>query len=362
MRRLALVTLSFLGACASERAPVRISIARGTESRQVELGALPSAALGVRVSDVVKRAWPTLDDTSIAADFIAGDGFRPAARSPCLGLVPVSGTLLKQGYLDPDTGDLGWDDSLAFPGCLHVKGVATIVVLDRQTQGAKVKVASADATVDVDLSLLPTVSVGNTRMVALDVVVSSSGVVAAPHLFDYDFEDAKGVRPTASVKTPLTWSQLTKGWIEPASRDLAWDTALALPQAWSLRDTAIIHLIKKEVAAGHVQVVHGSNQADVDLGKLPVVPVGSGQLVVIQAVVNAASLVANPAGFSYDFECSDGYTIISGHADRKPLTWSDLGLGWIDPVSRNVSWDASLGFGSPWSARDVSIVHILDPG
>jgi len=37
-----------------------------------------------------------------------------------------------------------------------------------------------------------------------------------------------------------------------------------------------------------------------------------------------------------------------------------MGLGWMDPVSRNLTWDASLGFGTPWNAKDVAVIHMLD--
>jgi hypothetical protein len=360
----ALLLLSTLG-CADDTQQqqeqgIAVTVTYGEEGHQVALADIAPVELGVRLSDVVKAAWPELDRTALVVDFIASDGFRPSSRSPCRDLMPVPGSLLDQGYLDPATANLTWDESLGFPGCLHPNGVATVVLLEPSASGVTVRVQAGDVGVDMDLSLLPTVDFGGAPMVALDVVVTASGAVAAPHLYDYDFADASGARPTDGGESPLGWDQLTKGWIHPVTRDLAWDATLGLAEAWSVHDAATIYLIEKPTQAASVLVVHGTDQAEVDLGALPLVLVGIEYLVGLQMVVETAAIVATPATFGYDFECSDGYFVIEGHADRTPISWDALGLGWMGPASRNLTWDGSLGFGTPWNARDVVKIHIRD--
>lgn len=359
----ALVVFGLLCGCddAGSDGAMTVEVVYAGAAREIALDQLEAGAFGVTVADVVGTAWPELDLAASAVDFVSVDGFRPASRSPCQGLVPVAGALLDQGYLDPATADLTWDEALDYPGCLHPNHVATIVALDVGTRGALVGLTAGDRQVDVDLSLLPTEDVGGEAMVRLDVVATASGVVDAPHLFDYDFEAVDGSRPTASGElAPLAWSFLTRGWIHPVARSLTWDAALGLEAAWAVDDVALIHLIEKENEPTSVRVVHGAAEREVALGELEVVRVGADNYVPLQEVIEAAALVGDPSIVTYDFEGSDGYRVVEGHDDREPVSWASMGLGWIHPISRNLEWDDSLDLSSPWFVHDVATIHVVE--
>ncbi len=80
----------------------------------------------VRLSDVVRQAYPTLDLAKVAADFLGGDGFKPGSKANCATLIPVPGTRLAKGYISPETRNLAWDESLQYPGCMRVHDTAEI--------------------------------------------------------------------------------------------------------------------------------------------------------------------------------------------------------------------------------------------
>jgi len=88
----------------------------------------------VRLSDVVAAAFPAVVLADVTADFVAGDGFRPGQSGNCADVVPIEGAALAQGYIDPATRDLAWDDALDFPGCMGVRDTATIELADKTTK------------------------------------------------------------------------------------------------------------------------------------------------------------------------------------------------------------------------------------
>jgi hypothetical protein len=101
-----------------------------------------------------------------------------------------------------------------------------------------------------------------------------------------------------------------------------------------------------------VEVWYGDKSATVALGSQPTREVNGQTLVLLQDVVNAAGVVPDPAAARYDFEASDGFK--PSNRDPNLRSWTDLGSGYIDPVSRNVSWDAALGLAKTWSVKDVA--------
>ena len=80
-----------------------------------------------RLSDVVLLALP---GKSLAAlkldDFEASDGFKPSTKANCVGLIPLAADKLSQGYVQPDSLNVRWDDALGFPSCMAPKGLAKI--------------------------------------------------------------------------------------------------------------------------------------------------------------------------------------------------------------------------------------------
>ncbi len=114
---------------------VTVAVEHGGQAVDADLSDLAVVQVGgldfVRLSDVVKEAFPDLDLGTVTADFAASDGFMPGSKSNCTGLVPVQGGLLVQGYISPATRNLAWDEALQYPGCLRVSDTARILLADR---------------------------------------------------------------------------------------------------------------------------------------------------------------------------------------------------------------------------------------
>lgn len=84
-----------------------------------------------RLSEVVMLAVTNRPIEQLAANFLASDGFDPASRDNCATLLPIGGDLLRQGYIDPVTRNVKWDESLQYPGCLSLRDTAEIKVSDK---------------------------------------------------------------------------------------------------------------------------------------------------------------------------------------------------------------------------------------
>lgn len=116
-------------------APASLSVRVTFEgsSRDVSLGSIAlvdfEGTAMVRVSDVIVAAFPAADHASLAAGFIAADGFRPESQDFCIGLIPVAWDHLSRGYIDPATLRLFWDTALGWPGCMSPRDLAVIEVV-----------------------------------------------------------------------------------------------------------------------------------------------------------------------------------------------------------------------------------------
>jgi len=333
------------------------------QTEAVDLMQLATVEVGgdelVPLTAVVQEAFPSAG--SVEADFEAADGFRPAAKSDCLPLIPVPNDLLASGYLDPLTRNLIWDEALGYGGCMHPKDVAIIRLSDGGAQGALLTLTLDDFQVEVDLGFQPTETVGEEQLVPLQTVISASGVASSPNLYDYDFEGADGFRPTLDKDAaPLTWDEVGSGHIHPQTRDLTFDESAGISGYWGVNDTATIHLIVTEVSPRRVALVYGSLETEVDLGELDTVEVEGEHLVNLQALVEAAGLSADATGLLFDMQGSDGFRP-SVDRDTDPLTWEQIGQGYIHPASGDLTWDAALGLPGFWSVSDVVRIHLLDP-
>jgi len=85
----------------------------------------------VLLSEVVLSALPGKSLPALAAGFRAVDGFDPASKSNCDGLLPVPGDRLDRGFVSLATLNLAWAVELQYPGCLHVKALAQILLADK---------------------------------------------------------------------------------------------------------------------------------------------------------------------------------------------------------------------------------------
>lgn len=122
----------------AEAAPAgkTVRVVHGDQTKTADLSLEPVVTVKdlpfVRLSDVVGQVFPSLDLSTVTADFTAGDGFQPASSPNCATLIPVDGSLLSRGYISPETRNLAWDDDLQYPGCMRVRDTAEIRLVDRE--------------------------------------------------------------------------------------------------------------------------------------------------------------------------------------------------------------------------------------
>jgi hypothetical protein len=90
-----------------------------------------AGAAYVLLSDVVLKALPGKDLSTLTAQLKGADGYDPSTKTNCNGFLPVAGEKLSKGYLAVSTLVLTWDASLSFPGCLKVTGLAQVLLADK---------------------------------------------------------------------------------------------------------------------------------------------------------------------------------------------------------------------------------------
>jgi hypothetical protein len=185
---------------------------------------------------------------------------------------------LAKGYIDPATRNLKWDDTLVYPGCMIVKDTAEIVVADANAQQPDASVAGPDASVaGLDASVAvpdagasgKTVKVtynGNSTDVSLDqptaITVAGasvdklSDVIAivvtgktADQLNLTGIVGSDGFNPATKggckANFPLDGAKLPQGYVDRASRNVTWDSALAYPGCMGVTDTAELQVADK---------------------------------------------------------------------------------------------------------------------
>jgi hypothetical protein len=123
------------GSDAGTHVGVMVRVTYEAQSEEVDLTLLDTVqhetVAKVRLSAVVHAGYPELQLDAILADFVASDGFTPGSSFNCDGLVPVYGLRLEDGYLDPETRNLSWDQTLSFPGCMYVDDTEEIQISDQ---------------------------------------------------------------------------------------------------------------------------------------------------------------------------------------------------------------------------------------
>ena len=101
---------------------------------------------------------------------------------------------------------------------------------------------------EVVLGTLATTSVEGTPMVGLQVVVAAALPGEVHDELVAGFVGADGFRPESrefcETLVPVAWSTLAGGYINPATRDLAWEAALGFPGCMSPRDIAEIEVTR----------------------------------------------------------------------------------------------------------------------
>lgn len=113
----------------------------------------------------------------------------------------------------------------------------------------------------------------------------------------------------------------------------------------------------------NVAVVFGDAGHVVVLEELATTLVAGAPVVGLQAVVAAALPGEEWTGLRFGFESADGFRPEQRDfcATLVPVDWATLGRGFIDPGSRDLVWDAALGFPGCMSPRDVARIDVTRP-
>lgn len=114
-----------------------VEVAYDERTVEIDLGTLTTSDVEgvdmdmVRLSAVVEAADLGVGLEFLMFDFLSADGFQPRSSPNCTDeIIPLPGSYLEQGYIDPMTRDLYWDEALNLPGCVGVDDTAQILVTD----------------------------------------------------------------------------------------------------------------------------------------------------------------------------------------------------------------------------------------
>jgi len=105
---------------------VTVAVSYDGQSSTVDLGSVATSTYKesqlVKLSDLWTASKFSVDPSTLQFEFVASDGFKPSNK----GCPDLSGSVLAQGYIDPTSRYLTWDEALGFKGCYSVKDVAKI--------------------------------------------------------------------------------------------------------------------------------------------------------------------------------------------------------------------------------------------
>ena len=95
------------------------------KSVEVPVASLPHEGTSAPLLAVWEAAWPAEDPAPLHFDLTGSDGFHPAARQACAARL-LTGAEVAHAHLDLASHDVGFDPSVALPGCYRVKAVVGI--------------------------------------------------------------------------------------------------------------------------------------------------------------------------------------------------------------------------------------------
>ncbi len=114
-------------------------------------------------------------------------------------------------------------------------------------------------------------------------------------------------------------------------------------------------------AGASLQVTYESQSVPVDLSKVPTVDYKGTQLVKLADVWTASQILTDRNTLAFEFVGDDGFKP-SDKNGCNDLPGSTLDNGYIDPVSRKLTWDESLGLAGCYSVKGAAKMnaHVLD--
>lgn len=119
-------------------------------------------------------------------------------------------------------------------------------------------------------------------------------------------------------------------------------------------------LVDAGVAGLMLSVVSGTTTRTVDLSTLPTRALGPKTVVGLDRVVHATFPELEDAGVKMSFKASDGFDPASrgGCAPLLPLAEALFSRGGIDPLTRNLAWDDTLGYPGCLYVRDCATLTL----
>ena len=115
---------------------VALAVSYQGRSVAVDLGTVATSSYKgvdlVRLSDAWARSEIAADRTTLEFEFVGSDDFKPSSK----GCVDLAGSVLDQGYIDPTSRNLTWDEALGFRGCYSVLGTVQMNAHDPMNDAA----------------------------------------------------------------------------------------------------------------------------------------------------------------------------------------------------------------------------------
>ncbi len=321
----------------------------------------------VTLTSVLQLALPNENLENLTYDFVAGDGFQPLDSTNCEGLIPLTGDLLVNGYIHPTSRNLIWDATLEYPGCLHIKDLAQILVTASDAT-AKVKIAYDGNEIEVDLGNAEQEDIDGESYAKLASVVALAITDRDVTELVYDFEASDGFKasdsPNCSGMMPLEGSNLSKGFIHSQDADLTWDETADLPGCLSVKDLAIIHASEPPEPTDDVlvKVMYGETAEDVKINTLDTTAVGEENLVPLESIVKATLPDATLADLMFNFHAADGFSPLdsSNCSSSVPLAGNLLTYGYVNPESRNLTWADDANLPGCMKVNDLATIAVYD--
>ncbi|MCL2625257.1 MAG: hypothetical protein FWD46_00355 [Cystobacterineae bacterium] len=214
-------------------------------SSTVSLDKLPTVSFNgaphVKLSDVLAAAIPKKPIAQLQiSDFVASDGFSPRQKSNCDDLLPVVGATIEQGYIEPVTRNLKWDNT-DYPGCMSGRDIIEIYV---QETGGNTPSKSIETiyTNTISWEQFDTELIDSVAYVKLSDVLEAA--FPGKQLQVVDFIGPDGFSPNSSENCngllPVVGATIEQGYINPLNGNLRWDASLAYPGCMRVNGVAEI--------------------------------------------------------------------------------------------------------------------------
>lgn len=104
--------------------------------------------------------------------------------------------------------------------------------------GVTLSIAYQGQAIPVDLGSIPTTSFNGENLVRLSDIWTASHIKAERSNLVFEFVGADGFTPAEKGCADLSGAMLEKGFIDPTSRNLAWDASFGSRRCYSVKNVA----------------------------------------------------------------------------------------------------------------------------